>query len=333
MMLWLHLFNSVSKVSGLHHYIYINDKPLATWLTQGCSPVGFFIFLSGFGLYYAHKKGTNRNRILARVKKIYFNYWFVLIPFLITAYLIYPEKYNIFNLHVLSTHLTAFNPYYNGEYWFLFPYIITVLLSPILFRISDFYSHKAIFLPALVLLEFGILAVIKYGGSPLYSNMWIYTPVLVISMIPTFIIGSIFNKYDLFDRSYRYISQWICLKSLRIIFFIAILIAAFILRCITNTAALSLVFVPLMTFSIYSISNNIVNLEIFEKLGIHSMNIWLSHTWICGYLFNEELYSLGSPPLIFIVLIIASYLISVIINFFQHYVMILSNFRLSFPKF
>lgn len=50
------------------------------------------------------------------------------------------------------------------------------------------------------------------------------------------------------------------------------------------------------------------------SLGKHSMNMWMIHTWFCYYLFKPFIYGFKYPIVIFLVLIILSYLTSFVIE-------------------
>ena len=52
MMLWLHLFSKGSEVGNYTDFNLANGQPLAYFLTRLCTPVSFFLILSGYGLAY-----------------------------------------------------------------------------------------------------------------------------------------------------------------------------------------------------------------------------------------------------------------------------------------
>lgn len=54
--------------------------------------------------------------------------------------------------------------------------------------------------------------------------------------------------------------------------------------------------------------------RILCKLGDHSMNMWMIHSWFCYYLFHKFIYSFEYPLLIFAVLVLISYMSSIVIN-------------------
>lgn len=50
MMLWLHLFLKESDMGNYTDLNLANGEPLAYFLTRLCTPVSFFLILSGYGL-------------------------------------------------------------------------------------------------------------------------------------------------------------------------------------------------------------------------------------------------------------------------------------------
>ena len=51
MMVFLHLFNQTSNLQTTFSLCEIDGVPLVNFLSRGMNPVGFYMFLSGYGLY------------------------------------------------------------------------------------------------------------------------------------------------------------------------------------------------------------------------------------------------------------------------------------------
>lgn len=54
--------------------------------------------------------------------------------------------------------------------------------------------------------------------------------------------------------------------------------------------------------------------KVLIKLGDNSMNMWMIHSWFCYYIFHDFIYSLKYPLLIFVVLVVISYVCSLAVN-------------------
>lgn len=61
LMVFLHLFNQDLK--ECFSLCMVQGMPLANFLSRGCSPVGFYLFASGYGLYYLSKKRSRGVKI------------------------------------------------------------------------------------------------------------------------------------------------------------------------------------------------------------------------------------------------------------------------------
>ena len=48
LMVFLHLFNQMQNVQGLFCLFKINDVPVVNFLSKGCNPVGYYLFISGY---------------------------------------------------------------------------------------------------------------------------------------------------------------------------------------------------------------------------------------------------------------------------------------------
>lgn len=64
MMLWLHLFLKESDMGNYSDLHFANGLSLSYYLTRLCTPVSFFLILSGYGLAYLY----NENRLSPRTQ-------------------------------------------------------------------------------------------------------------------------------------------------------------------------------------------------------------------------------------------------------------------------
>lgn len=56
-MVFMHLFNQPHLLENCFTLCRINGQPLAHFLSHGCSPVGLYLFVSGYGLSYQAASG------------------------------------------------------------------------------------------------------------------------------------------------------------------------------------------------------------------------------------------------------------------------------------
>ncbi len=54
LMVVYHLYTA-ENMAGAFSLCSIQGMPLASWLIRACNPVGCYLFISGYGLYYTSK--------------------------------------------------------------------------------------------------------------------------------------------------------------------------------------------------------------------------------------------------------------------------------------
>ena len=204
-------------------------------------------------------------------------------------------------------NVTGFNTSYNAECWFLFPYVLLTFISPYLFKCLDQCPKTTL----LVLFPIDILTMFiisRYGQQYLFKNMWLYNPILVVHLSFNFILGATIIKYWYYtDKIIKGLSKYGYLNWI-------LLLALFIIRCIIATGAVTSFYVLLFVIIFLSAPRwKWVN-ALLAHLGDHSMTMWFIHTWFCTYLFHDYIYSFTYPPLIFLVLLILTYISSHIVK-------------------
>ena len=134
-MIWLHTFLYKNDVDSLNNLIFIGQTPLVTIIRNFCSICVFlYLFLGGYGLFitYANKKLQSFRRVFY----LYLNYWIVFALLIPIGCIIRPELYPG-NLSKLILNLIAWDYSYNSSWWFLFPYILIILSSGLLFKLLN----------------------------------------------------------------------------------------------------------------------------------------------------------------------------------------------------
>ena len=300
-MLFLHLFNHPDNWIDI---TLANNIRLMTFLSEATNPVSFYLLLGGIGMYILYKRGGNSQ--WKRVLKLYIHYWIVLLIFVTLGWLMHRSGYPG-NFAKIISNITGFNTSYNGECWFLLPYVILTFISPYLFYCLDRWP----LITLLISFPINILTmyiISRYGEQYLFDNMWLYNPFLVIHISFNFILGATLIKYWHYVE--RIINKLARFGYLNWLFLFALVIV----RCIISTDAVTSFYV--LSFIIIFLSTPRWNWldKCLVNLGDHSMTMWLIHTWFCTYLFHDFIYSFNYPPLIFIVLLLLTYSTSYIIK-------------------
>lgn len=201
LMLFLHLFNQLPNVEECHNLFFIDEQPLVYILSRATNPVAFFLILGGYGLYKVNEKGDKHR--CSRVLKLFIHYWIVLIVFITIGHCMYPERYPG-SLSSLISNFTSFHTTYNGEMWFLFPYVILSLLAPWLFKLMSRFKSWQVIVTTLIIYICTSYCISRYGAKLLYHNYWIYNPLLVFHLLFSFSLGAMSARTHMFER----LKQW-----------------------------------------------------------------------------------------------------------------------------
>lgn len=312
-MVFLHLFISSSNVSLCNTVLYFQNEPVVLQLSKFAGIcVGLYLFLSGYGLYISYLNHSSVSP-LQRILKLYLNFWVVFILFISLGAYLQPKHYPGSFLEVFS-NFTGWHTTYNGEWWFLFPYILLVLTSKMIFRCIQKYSSFF-----LVLLLGGWYVVfylaIYFNRGYLYSHQLAYMPLLYLSCLPSFALGALFAKEDWFKR----LKEKIHLHNVWMnILWLLLLIFLLALRALSPISAVNIIFLILFVcwFALVRKAKWVV--WILEKLGKQSTNMWLVHTFFCYYLFHDWIYGFKYPFVILAVTIVLSYCSGLIIDLIVH---------------
>lgn len=302
MMVFYHLFLGrwIHECTPL---IWIGGKPLISWLIRSVYPVSFYLILGGYGMYRVYEKG-DRNR-WTRVLKLALHYWTTLAIFIGIGCFMYPGRYPG-SINELVSNVTGFHTTYNGEMWFLLPYVILSLIAPLIFRavarIRAIYVVGATFM----LHMFTSFCISRYGDAYFYNNYWLYTPLLVLHLMFAFMLGAMAARSRIFERMSEY-------KTKRATAWIAggliLVLLAVNTVCKYNYFY---EFIFICCFLMLRLPAWLKN--ILCKFGEHSMNIWMIHTWFCYYLFKDLIYSFEYPLAIYGIMLVICYLSSVGVN-------------------
>lgn len=300
LMIFLHLFNSLSKTELCHNLLYIDGTPLTLFLTRAANPVAFFLIIAGYGLYKVYDKGDKRR--FARLIKLFIHYWITLLIFLPLAYALHGENYS-WSLVSMLENLSIYNPTYNPEMWFLLPYVVLSATAPWLFKITKKIPCRYVILAALIIHVATSYMLSRYGSTIIYPNRWLYNIFVVFHFLLNFMLGAMSARYGFFEKlkakfhKLRYIYIYIVILVVIQCSFQYNFFYAFIMISLINLARM-----PRRLRST------------LEKLGNQSMDMWMVHSWLALYLFMDLFYSLSYPIVIFSATVVASYLVALLIN-------------------
>ena len=301
LMLFLHLFNTEYKIDLCQSYVDIAGMPLLSFLVRIANPVPFYIIFSGYGLYlsYCRDKYSNGRRVL----KLYIHYWITLVMFVTIGFFVLGKEVYPGTLAKIIENVTAWNPTYNAEIWFLLPYCLVALTSSWLFRLLD---HINLWIILIVVggVYLGACTAIHFWGTVyLYSHRLVYMPIMYLHFLFAFFLGAIMAKYNM-------------LRNVKIGGGIALclLLLVTILRMCMETGVAHPLYAIAFTILFVKIRRWLWLDNFLYEMGRRSTSMWFVHTYFCVYLFRDFIYSFHYPIVIFLVLLSLSYFTAVIID-------------------
>lgn len=287
-MIFFHLFNP-------HDSTQYTGSVLGR-IATGHNPVPFFVLLSGYGLYKLNTRNGGRTSF-SRCYKLYLRYWYVLSFFLFFSYCLGNHRYDLSPTTFISNYLGLISTYYLPS-WFILPYCMLVVLYPYIFRILDKLPpiQSLILAYAIYLFSASLTRLPLFQGN-IFQVFYILFP---------FCLGALMAKTNFVEKTYKWLNQYPVFLSWGILF------SAVIIRYFFISGAFQSFYAATVITSFVAIlrRQKMCN-TILTYLGKASFYMWMIHAWICWYLFREEVYSLRNPLLIYLSVVITSYILSV----------------------
>lgn len=302
LMLWHHLFFSAESSDlywDYHIYVGSHNFGIVNQLGIYCKLcVALFVFVSGYGLEVTYK--SRELDVLAfykhRFKKLYFNYWFIWLIFVpISIFFFGQSLSDAYNSHLIPKMLLdilgilnltgqyGFNP----TWWFYSCIIVLYLLFPLL--------HTKLSNSWLLCLSIGVLLP-RLSGVPIITSISNYLFPFLVGMCVARLPVRVFDRLKIIET----IIAFLILSLARNLYNLDFVIDT--LLCI------------ILAVFIYRIKVFAWLYKVLYQLGKHSQNIFLFHTFIYYYWFQDLIYISRNPVFIFITLVIICYLLSVVIE-------------------
>lgn len=314
MMLFLHLFNR--DYSGLFEpLIFMGQNPLSYYISLFCDAcVPIFAFVSGYGLYYKYSQNhsTFKKDNVNRLKKLYINYWIIIILFVVLLGYLLTEPGYPGSLTKFILNLSGLDPSYNGAWWFFTTYVFFVLTSSFWFglldRINPWIYLFAFFIIYLIAFYFRIYQSSISDNS--FLNYLHKQSALYFCTLFQFMLGAFFLKYNWNKQFQSFLPPRINFNVLGIFGIIAlIIIHGFIPNfIIAPFTALGFIFI-FINLDIPAFINKC--LDFFAK---HATNLWLIHMFFYMIYFPEFIYKFKYPIFIFSALVIMCVMSSYMVN-------------------
>lgn len=278
--------------------------------------VPLFSFLVGYGYAFARERSVRHS--LKRIWHLLSYYWLIVVVLVMPAAIIgyhkpIPLSEIVLSLFGLSGMLDAYC-------WYIYFYIIVMLLMPVLSRLIDRYSLKAVFVLIAICAAISIPVgeIPKFGQNFTYNIVWRF-----FRYLPVVISGYYVARKNLV--AYVRVPK----HPMTAIGALCIMVGIYFLRGWTifkvndlpATQLFNFIWIPIFVFATATIFNlySLKPLFIFlTQMGLKSMNIWLIHALfftrttraIYGVLVNW----ISWKPGLAIVVLLLSFVFSVVID-------------------
>lgn len=304
MMLIHHLFSFPEKVlpPSIVYYL-IPGVPIERYLGLMCKLcVPVFLFLSGYAFYIIGIK--DKLYYLKKIFSFYKNYWFVFIIFVPIGFLFFSEiKQSPFKTEDIILNFIGISSSFNKEWWFVEVYILMVSSLPLINKLRSKPTY--LFVLSLLILLLGF-----YWNTSHYRFLKHLSNILIWSQ--PFIMGYILGRLDMYSLIGKITQFKLTQKILVYIFFISSFLLLFHLLNYTGLFIVTPFFIMLSMVVIKKSGHLCESVLVF--LGVNSMNIWLTHSFLCYYYFQYYIYLPKLSILVFLNLLFSSILVSIALS-------------------
>ena len=313
LMVLLHLFTR-KEINGLYEtFPMISDVPLVYYfglMGDACRPIYLFVTGYAFFLMFKNSTGSLVGKNLKRILKLYINLWIVMLIFIPVGFLFGAFKSDALRFFL---NFSALSNSYNGAWWFVQIYIIIVLISPFLIKITNKYNSMFVFLISGVIYFITYVQrfkeVVDFGDHPLTIKMVSIAVLLGTSQF-SFMVGSIFAKEKLCTKIYNKFNDIKFKNSLCFASIIVLMVFHGIVESAIIAPINGILFICLyMLFD----KNKYVERSL-DFISNHSTNIWLTHMFFYMTLAPDLIFAPKYPILIYIWLIAICIAASYVIN-------------------
>ncbi|MDO5517104.1 MAG: acyltransferase [Clostridium sp.] len=324
-----HLFYFDDRITGGNYYNSMGNlwgaKAEIFFGSFGKLCVCMFIFLSGYATYKTFiSKGRSFQFINHKIIKFYKLYLIVFAIFVPMGYFL--KKLN-FGIYEFVNNLLLLKSSYNWEWWFARPFIVLMFLFPIVIRAfektdnrSDNKKNKdvlAIDVIKIICTAIVVTTILPYilkidFFEPFRKTQYYTILVETLGLLPGFLSGYVFAKYDLFEK-YNALLKNNLVNTIVSIFAV---VAVFDLRCKTGVDMdYDYLYVPIFIISCTSLINRVSYIKsVAVSIGRLSTYMWLIHTFFCYYYFQSFIFLSHNPIIIVCWLLIVTYSASFVID-------------------
>ena len=282
--------------------------------------VAIFAFISGYGLFLSCIKEPDspdwaQKWVYERYIKTFSGYWFVWIASIIVCHFLnnlpafryFADGRTNGCLYMLLDFMGVASlfatPMLNGSWWYMSAALVFILITPILAK----NKNNLLWIALLVVVFPRVISGTNGDGVYTGQNS-------AYAFLGAFLAGCIFARYHLFDTiaSLKY-------KPVRFVLELCLILALYkMYHIIPASKFWEIRFALFPVVVIVFLNEFVLNIPVLRNIlrfvGKHSMNIFMTHTFISGTFLRNFIYSHEHWLLIFGVLLILSILLSLAIE-------------------
>lgn len=326
-MLYHHLFCVPERLNNdfIFSLGFISDdiSIKLAWYCKLC--VAIFAFLSGYGLFLTASKYENTN-ILQKIFNDYKyiskhlisffkKYWIVFIVFIPIRFIFFGCE---FDFKEFFWNLVGVDCSYNGEWWYVFLYMKLLFVFPFINCILYSYKNKKSNVLKYAFILIYVCTLILFFRYTVVKNFILNIIDGKLYYYYTFIIGIVIARFSLFDKLKRIVKSNVNGVMMS---FVSVILTIIFRTIFAKDAAydkIDFLIAPILIFSFSNILRYISNKRIdrlFILFGNYSTYIWLVHTFLCYYYFQNIILMPKYSLLIYIWLVILSLSVSIILDY------------------
>lgn len=127
-----HLFAFTSRIpepsSLIHIFNDINIEQIIGMYGKLCVPI--FLFVSGYGFSIINR--TDQEYYIKKIANIFKSTWLVFIIFIPLCMFVFNVPRVQFNIKLILLNFFGLSSSFNGEWWFVLPYVLLIMVTPLL---------------------------------------------------------------------------------------------------------------------------------------------------------------------------------------------------------
>lgn len=316
-----HLFGFANRIMPEHMYqsfhMYEGQPIEAVICGSFKICVALFLFLSGYGTYVSVRKKKNISKAIAnKIKGLLLFVWQVMLIFVPIDYFLGVTKVNItstweiqYDLKSIILSMLGFEKF-NGEWWFVMPYIVLLMMTPLLIRFlkrqkADFFTDFLITFGLAMFSVYGVNKLMTYGMFESFApSVWGILFCNVMYLLPIYLMGMLFAKYQVFSYFYR-----ISPKSvLRYPVWIFVAFGSMYLRYKFNGGTYDFLLAGPMIFGLVCTLRDIPGVVwVSGKASRYITLVWLTHSFYIFQFGQGIVYASHNPIVICIVEILLAF--------------------------